>query len=295
MKVLLTGAGGYVGNSLVQFFAERGTEVYALYNSTFPAHMDTLPRVHLIQADLGIKIEDLEPVDIIIHCATVHPFSRRLPNALDYVDSNINATRNLLDYGLSCSAKLFIYLSTVTIHGNILVKELNENTPQHEPNLLGMTKYLAERVVETYADRLPSVILRLPGIVGPELLALQRPWLCSVLQKAIRNEPIRIFNGSSPFNNVTDITDIGNLIVLLMEKWNSGVDIFNLAAQSPLELNQVVQNIINQTQSDSEIIEKRNNKNSFFINIDKVLNQLQFMPKTTEAMIQRFVQENTVI
>ena len=293
MKVLLTGAGGYVGNSLVQFFAERGTEVYALYNLTFPAHMDT--RVHLIQADLGVKIEDLEPVDIIIHCATVHPFSRRLPNALDYVDSNINATRNLLDYGLSCSAKLFIYLSTVTIHGNILVKELNENTPQHEPNLLGMTKYLAERVVETYADRLPSVILRLPGIVGPELLALQRPWLCSVLQKAIRNEPIRIFNGSSPFNNVTDITDIGNLIVLLMEKWNSGVDIFNLAAQSPLELNQVVQNIINQTQSDSEIIEEQNNKNSFFINIDKVLNQLQFMPKTTEAMIQRFVQENTVI
>lgn len=293
MKVLLTGAGGYVGNSLVQFFAGRGVEVYALYNLTFPAHKDT--RVHLIQADLGIKIKDLEPVDIIIHCATVHPFSRSLPNALDYVDSNINATRNLLDYGISCSARLFIYLSTVTVHGNIQAKVLNENTPQHEPNLLGMTKYLAERVVETYADRLPSVILRLPGIVGPELLALQRPWLCSVLQKAIRNEPIRIFNGSSSFNNVTDITDIGNLIVLLMEKWNSGVDIFNLAAQSPLKLNQVVQNIINQTQSDSEIIEEQNNKNSFYINIDKVLNQLQFMPKTTEAMIQRFVQENTVI
>ena len=292
MKVLITGAGGYVGNSLVQFFAEKEIEVYALYNFTSPTHMDILPQVDWIQADLRTKINDIEPVDVIIHAATVHPLSRKVPNALDYLDSNINATRNLLDYSISCSAKLFIYLSTVTIHGNIFVKELSENTPQQQPGLLGMSKYFAERIVETYSKHVPSVILRLPGIVGPDLLSHGRPWLCNVLQKAVANNPIHIFNGSSSFNNVTDIEDIGNLITLLIKEWTSGTDVFNLAAQSPIPLKQVVENIINQTQSVSKIIEEKNNKNSFFINIDKVMQKINFSPKITEIMIRDFVKAN---
>ena len=255
--------------------------------------METLQQVRWVQHDLvGINAEKLKPVDVIIHAATVHPYSRQLLNAVDYVDSNINATRNLLDYAVSCSAKLFIYLSTVKIHGNVFVSELKENTPQHEPDLLGMTKYLAERVVETYADRVPSVILRSPGIVGPELLSLGRPWLCGVLKKALSHEPIKIYNGDSPFNNVTDVMDIGKLITLLMKQWHSGVDIFNLATQVRLPLNQVVQNCIHQTQSRSEIIEEQNDKSSFFINIDKIINELEFMPKTTEAMLHDFVKAN---
>ena len=156
-----------------------------------------------------------------------------------------------MDYAVSCSAKLFIYLSTVSIHGNVLVQELRENTPQHEPDLLGMTKYIAERVVETYAAKVPSVILRIPGIVGPELLTLGRPWLCSILNKALRHEPIRIYNGSSPFNNVTDVKDIGKLIVLLMKQWHSGVDIFNLATRIAIPVRQVVRKLIHHSYSRS--------------------------------------------
>ena len=274
MKVLVTGAGGYVGKYLTQLLAEQKHEVWALFRCTSPIHMGTLMQVRWIQCDLGVNTDELEPVDVIVHSATVHPYSRQLPNAVDYLNSNINATRNLLDFAVSCSAKLFIYLSTVAIHGNVLVQELTENTPQHEPDLLGMTKFLAERVVETYADRVPSVILRLPGVVGPELLSLGRPWLCGVLKKALSHEPIKIYNGDSPFNNVTDLTDIGKLITLLMEHWTSGVDIFNLATREALPLRQVVQNIIHQTQSSSEIIEEKKDKNNFFINIDNILTQL---------------------
>jgi len=295
MKVLVTGAGGYVGKFLVQFFAEQKHEVCALYRRNLPVHMDALQHVQWIQCDLGVNTDELEPVDVIVHSATVHPYSRQLPNAVDYVNSNINATRNLLDFAVSCSAKLFIYLSTVAIHGNVFVHELREKTPQHEPDLLGMTKFLAERIVETYVDRVPSVILRLPGVVGPELLSLGRPWLWGVLKKALSHEPIQIYNGASPFNNVTDLTDIGKLITLLMEHWTSGVDIFNLATRKALPLRQVVQNIIHQTQSCSEIIEEKKDKNSYFINIDNILSQLQFTPKTTEAMIQSFVQGNCSI
>lgn len=292
MKVLITGAGGYVGNLLVQFFAEKDNEVYALYHNKLPIHKNSFTQVHWIQCDLATNIKDIGSVDVIIHAASVHPLSSELPNAVDYLDSNINATRNLLDYSLTCSAKLLIYLSTVTIHGSVLVKELIENTPQHEPNLLGISKFLAERIVENYSDRIPSVILRLPGIVGPELLSLDRPWLCNVLKKAVSNKPIHIFSGSCPFNNVTDIPDIGNLINLLMQEWTSGTDIFNLATRVPLPLKQVVQKIINQTKSDSEIIEQKSNNNSFYINIDKIIDQTKFRPKTTEVIIQDFVEAN---
>ena len=292
MKVLVTGAGGYVGKFLVQFLAKQKHEVVALYRRTPLIHREVLGQVRWVRCDLGVNIKELESTEVIIHTATVHPYSRQLPSAVDYVDSNINATRNLLDYSVSCSAKLFIYLSTVTVHGNVFVKELREKTPQYEPDLLGMTKYLAERIVETYADRVPSVVLRLPGVVGPELLSLGRPWLCGVLKKALSHEPIKIYNGDSPFNNVTDLTDIGKLITLLMGHWTSGVDIFNLATREALPLRQVVQNIIHQTQSSSEIIEEKIDKNNFFINIENMLNQLQFTPKTTEKMIHDFVHVN---
>ena len=292
MKVLITGAGGYVGKLLVQFLVNQKYEIYALYNRQLPDYMASIPEVNWIQSKLGFNTIDLDPVDVIIHAATVQPLSKTPPSPIDYLDSNINATRKLLDYGVSCSSQLFIYLSTVTIHGHVEVKELDENTPQIDPNLYGISKFMAERIIETYANRIPSVILRLPGIIGPELLILGRPWLCTILKKAISNKPISIFNANSLFNNVTDIYDLTDLIGLLINEWNSGVEIFNLAGSEPIKIKNVVKNIINQTQSSSEIIEENNNSNSFYIKIDKIINQLQFRPKTTEAMIRHFVKDN---
>ena len=292
MKILVTGAGGFVGKFLIQFLAGQNHEVLAMYRGVSPKHMGTISQVRWIQCDLRVNVDELEPVDVVIHTATVHHYSRQSPNAVDYIDSNINATRNLLDYAVSCSAKLFIYLSTVTIHGNVQVNELKEDTPQHEPVLLGLTKFLAERVLETYSDRIPSVILRLPGVVGPEVLSLGRPWVCIVLQKALQHEPIRIYNGDSLFNNMTDVMDIGDLIVLLMKTWTSGVDIFNLATRTAIPVRQVVQKLINHSSSRSEVIEEKKDTNSYSINIDKITNQLQFIPKTTEEMIHDFVHVN---
>ena len=79
MKVLITGAGGYVGKILVQFLVNQKYEIYALYNRQLPDYMASIPEVNWIQSKLGFNIIDLDPVDVIIHAATAQPLSTPPP------------------------------------------------------------------------------------------------------------------------------------------------------------------------------------------------------------------------
>ena len=294
MKILITGAGGFVGRFLFESFLAKGNHVVATYRNTKPCISDISSAgiSKVVRIDLSESLRDLEPVDVVIHTAAVHPNSRPTPTIDDYLRSNILGTRSLADYAKATRPRLFIYLSTISVYGEIGVSELDENAPLNKPDMYGSTKYMGELLLREQVSHFSSICIRLPGVVGAGYFT---PWVGSVLRKASRNEPISIYNPSSMFNNVVDLPELWRFISWIIDRGFAGFDFVNLAAAEPIRIREVIELIVSLTGSKSRIQEQDTDKQSFSIKLDKIKRIFGFESDTTKAIIHRYVTENVPI
>jgi nucleoside-diphosphate-sugar epimerase len=173
MKILVTGATGFIGGSIVEDLVKEGHEVFALVRKT--SSIDHL-------ANLGVKfvfgdITDKDSLyaitgkfDAIFHCAA-------------YVDNknweklklvNIKGTERICKLALRLSVERLIYLSSVAVVSGHFQLPLTEDLSYSATNLYGESKIEAERIVWDFRRKgLPSAILRPPMVYGenePHLL-----------------------------------------------------------------------------------------------------------------------------
>jgi nucleoside-diphosphate-sugar epimerase len=276
-----------VGRFLVESFLKDGHEVLAAYRTMNPGLQQV--RCKKVQVDLMYSLDGLEPVDIIIHAAAAHVNSNPVPDLNSYIHSNVIATKHMADYAAAGRTQLFIYLSTVSVYGAVEGGVLSEGTPVNSPNMYGASKYMAELILKEYQQQFPSICVRLPGITGKGSLNL---WLGSVMERAIKGQPIKIYNGDSMFNNVVDRADLMRFVSACIDREDWSFNIFNLAASNPITVREVVKLIISLTGSNSEIVEKEVSRESFFISNEKLRNVLDFVPETTGTLVSRFVRAN---
>ncbi len=291
MKILITGAGGFVGKHLLQTLSSAGHDLIATYRREPPPHLrESQPDVRWVEVDLSGSLQKIDPVDVIIHTAAVHYQSRQSPKPVDLIEANIQTTLNLCEFAKKNKINTFIHFSTVTVYGNIQVPLLTEAVTINDPDFYGATKYLGERILKEYAKEFPVVVLRLPAILGPDYFV---PWLGRILTRAFKNEPLDIFNGQGPFNNITDVQELYRLISLLLERPLFDYRIFNVAASEPIPLREAVSLLVELAGSRSSIREVPSPKQSFFIETQS-LQSAGFRAETTRALIERYVKSNLV-
>ena len=107
--------------------------------------------------------------------------------------------------------------------GSHLVKKiLRETNPFINPDLLGSTKILMEKMIES--QKINYLNIRLPGIVGYQINDPRRPWLCKILNKLKNGEHVEIFNSEKNFNNIIDSYEIYKFLnyLILKKKFKSG-------------------------------------------------------------------------
>ncbi|MQF67094.1 NAD(P)-dependent oxidoreductase [SAR202 cluster bacterium AD-802-F09_MRT_200m] len=286
LRVLVTGSGGLIGRYLASSFTQNGWDVIALYRNNYPVIPDGLRgTIEYLQADLADGLLDLPPVDVIVHAAA-HTRVIADSTTQDFIRTNVIGTSNLVEYAKVNPPTIFVYLSTVSMYGDVSVGELDESTPLTNPEMYGVTKYLGERVISDHAEQFPSVSIRLPGVVGPGYFV---PWIGNSLVKAIRDEDITVYNPESFFNNVVDLEDLGRFIYSAIYSGLEGFEAVNLAADEPLTIREVAGMLVSLSGSKSKIIEQANDRRSFIISNCKVKSVFGFNPATTESIIHRYV------
>lgn len=288
MRILITGSGGFIGRHLTASLLVANN-IIALYRNTKPNNLGLTPTgLKLVNLDLAESLHGLEAVDVIIHTAA---HTHLIPNstASDYIRSNVNAMLNLASYARLVQPRIFVYLSTLSVYGEITVRELDEDTPLNKPEMYGLSKYMGEHILKEHLSYFPSVCIRLPGVVGPGYFM---PWLGKMLLKASRNEPILIFNPDSLFNNVVDVLELHRFISWIIESSFVGFDVFNLAASEPMRIREVIDLTVSLTNSKSVIHEEDSQRQSFSIKTEKIGKLFGFEPETTKTIIGRYVTEN---
>ena len=173
MKILITGASGFIGSFIVEEALKRGLETWAaVRGSSSKAYLQD-ERINLIALNLSSReelIEQLRPhqFDYVVHAAGV----TKCIDKRDFRRINTEGTKNLVQalQQLQMPLKRFVYLSSLSVFGAIReqqpYEEIREtDTPQ--PNTeYGRSKLEAEQWLDTLKD-FPYVILRPTGVYGP--------------------------------------------------------------------------------------------------------------------------------
>jgi nucleoside-diphosphate-sugar epimerase len=288
MKVLITGAGGFIGGELTKRFSNNGWKVYAFYRNTLPSLTPLISKnVHLVKLDLAqFKCQDLrlEQVDIIIHAAAqthlIHNSSIQ-----DYISGNLHTAINLCHLLENLKYSLIVYFSSLSIYGNITDNTLTEETPFQKPNYYGTTKYLAELIFYEKCTSSGLVCLRLPGVVAPGYLV---PWIGRTLAKILNQETVTVYNPDALFNNIVDIDELFKLILHLAGSNWQGQKTVNMGTSNPITIQSIIDFFCNQSGSKSRIEYRDSRQKSFIIDTRCLRTDLGFEPAPTANIVQRF-------
>ncbi len=290
MRILVTGAGGFVGSRLIPALMAEGYDVVGVVRERMPPELslDSSPgKVSFVTGDLTQGLEIPGPIDVVIHAASTLSVGGRLPVA-DHIANNTMVTCDLIEKALSLGVRKFLFFSTVSVYGEINESVIDENTPTKNPDIYGLSKYLAEQALAEAASSLPSISLRLPGIIGK---GAHQIWLPRCVGKMLRNEPVKIYNPSALFNNSVHISDICNFMARLLKSPLSGHEVITLGAGGALSIQDVMERLASGLGSHSEIIESRNGRSSYTISIEKAQNRFGYAPMDTETMIDHYARE----
>lgn len=287
MRILVTGAGGFVGSHLVQAFASAGDfDVVALSRRELGGTPSSpLGRVSHIVADLADPRGLPSRVDAVVHAA-----ANLTGSTAAMLRDNAVATAALAAYAVAAGARRFIYLSSLSIYGDITSPEVAPETPIINPGAYGLTKYLGELALRDAASALPSLAIRLPGVLGRGSV---RNFLSSVGERARRGEDITVFNPAAPFNNAAHIGDICRFAITLLRREWQGADAVTIGAAGMTTVRDAVAALISAYGSSSKISVAAGAKPSFTISNRKACDLFGYAPLEIGAMLRRFAAETS--
>jgi UDP-glucose 4-epimerase len=164
VRILVTGSAGHLGEGLVRVLGEVGHDVVGVdvLESRFTGVVGSIADRDCVRAAMA-------GVDAVIHSATLHKPHVESHTRVDFVDTNITGTLNLLEEAVAAGVSRFLFTSTTSTFGRALTPApgapaawITEDVAPVPRNIYGVTKTAAENLCElVWRDHgLPCLILR---------------------------------------------------------------------------------------------------------------------------------------
>ncbi len=207
MKVLLTGATGFLGGHMAEALVKEGYQVAAMMRKSSDTSLLERIGVELREGHLdkpGSLLEAVRGVDAVIHLAAYYTFSGKWEM---YQRINIEGTEALLRACMAEGVSHFIYCSSTEAMGPVDAIPADEASPLNPSFDYGRSKMMAEEVVHRYAaNGIACTILRPSGIYGPRNVNDVSYWFITSFANSIASR-FMIGDGSSQvqFVHVNDV------------------------------------------------------------------------------------------
>lgn len=253
MKILVTGAAGFIGSYLCErLLTNENYEVIGVDTFIGPTSVELKqinirnlrkhPRFQLLEADLlTANLEEMVcEVDVIYHLAGMPGVRSSWGIDFDpYVTNNILVTQRLLEAVKGKPLKKFIYASTSSVYGE-KVGKVKENAYLTPLSPYGITKLTGEHLCNVYLKsyNIPIVILRFFTVYGPR----QRPDMAfhRFIVQILKREPITIFGDGTQSRDFTYISDCVEGIYPIVNKEGLIGQTINIGGKERATVNEVI-------------------------------------------------------
>ena len=282
MKILVTGASGFIGVTICSKLLSCGHQVIGLQRHAYPptnaaqshqvviAHIEDRTEIEEVRRKVG-------QCGAIVHAAASLDMSFYAP---EVSLTNCLGLQNILWLAEQWGTKHFIFVSSIPVIGVPLIFPIGEDHPSEPATAYHASKLFGEHLVRIAAIHgINGVSLRVPAPVGPNLPGNRL--LSIFVRRAINNEAIEITGRGSRQQNYVDVRDIARATVLTLQHQVSGV--FNIAGSSTISNLELARHCIERCHSKSEIVfnsmKDPEEGYTWDVSIDKAREVLGYVPK----------------
>ena len=274
MKVLVTGAAGFIGSTLAHKLLDRGDSVLGVdnlndyYDVTLKqarlARLDVRPgfqieRINISDRDAMVDVFTNYKPDRVVHLAAQAGVRYSLENPYAYIDANVTGFLNVLENVRHQGTEHLVFASTSSVYGaNTRMPFSVHDGVDHPVSLYAATKKSNELMAHTYAHLfgIPCTGLRFFTVYGP----WGRPDMALFLftKKILAGEPIDVFNHGHHTRDFTYVDDIVEGVIRTLDKpatadsaWDSDnpdpatssapYRLYNIGSNNPIQLSRYIE------------------------------------------------------
>ncbi len=235
MRIVLTGATGFIGSHLIPELAKRH-EVFAIARGPHP----DVPGVAWVEHDLRKPLAEarLPPsIDAVVHLAQSRRYREFPDGAEDIFALNVRATFELVEYARAAGAERFVFASTGGVYGPGEAS-FSEDDAVNPINFYLASKYAAETLIAPFVSELHTVVLRLFFVYGPN----QGQMLVSSLaRRVLAGETVTIVGNPGIQINPLYVGDAVRVLLRALEHDSSLL--CNVAGDEIVNLTQLVEQL----------------------------------------------------
>ena len=225
MKILITGASGFIGSFIVEEALKRGFETWAAVRKSSSREYLQDERIQFIELNLSSKAQLVEQLrdkafDYVVHAAGV----TKCLNKADFHRINTEGTKNLVEALLEVKMPLkrFVFVSSLSVFGAIKEKlpydEIRESDTPQPNTAYGKSKLEAEQYLAS--TTLPYIILRPTGVYGPK----EKDYF--IMAKSIKQHTDFAVGYQRQDITFVYVTDVVQAVFLALEKGENGRKFF---------------------------------------------------------------------
>jgi len=269
MKILITGASGYVGSVLTNYLLSKKFKVIAMDTQWFGINLKKHKNLKIIKKDYReINNNDLKKVDSIIHLANIANDPGAELNPQLSWNINVLGTMGLLELCKKNKIKQFIYASSGSVYGIKKERKVTEDLSLLPISLYNKTKMIAERILMSYSKDMKIHIIRPATVCGFSKRLRLDVSVNMLTYQALKFKKITVLGGKQIRPNL-HIQDMVRIYYHFLKNkkipdgcYNAGFEntsIINLAKKIQKKLNCKI------------IIKKSNDPRSYRLNSDKLI------------------------
>ncbi|MCK6619991.1 MAG: NAD(P)-dependent oxidoreductase [Calditrichaceae bacterium] len=234
-KILVTGAGGFIGYQLNNFLVKAGHQVIGIDIQFPPGAAHSSFEMHTLDFRQSQQMRAvMENVDIVFHLASAHLKTNL--NKSEYWSVNVHSLAPLMEIAHAAGVKRFIHTSSVGVYGNLTSWPANEQSPCRPQSIYGETKLAGEQQVREFGDRkgLPYVILRPAWVFGPTCPRTRK------LYRALKKGKFVMIGKGDNLRHPLYITDLLSAFQLAMTHSNAPGHLYIVAGDEAITSRELI-------------------------------------------------------
>jgi NAD dependent epimerase/dehydratase len=253
-KVLVTGAGGFIGSHLCEALLAKGSDVTAMLryssrsdwgNLEFLSSQDRR-QLKVIAGNIedgNFVAQQVKGIDIIFHLAALIaiPYSYIAP--MSYVKTNIEGTLNLLEAARKERVEKVIHTSTSETYGSACYTPIDEKHPLQGQSPYSASKIGADKIAESYyrSYELPVVTIRPFNTFGPRQSA--RAIIPTIITQALTQDEIKL-GSLDPVRDLSFVRDVTQAFIKLAESGETIGETINIGSGKGVSIGELAAEIL---------------------------------------------------